>query len=229
MTSAEKDQFTIPSPSRSRIITGLVAAATITLGLSIAVGYAGPGKAFGWDLASVFGTAVGTTLLALATFWLSISTYQDVRASQQLAVLSTEQLELSRDANELARSEQRERLDPAVIASSRGGASGGAASHLNVQVVNVGGGPAVRVEIGAVYGSADDPRKPDPAVGSVNRETIPYLAPGATFDIALNFNRTDVAREISFERFRVVGSYLDRQGRPAGNILDWRHEALASD
>ena len=40
---------------------------------------------FNWELASIFGTAVGTTLLALATGWLAYSTRSEVRATQKLA------------------------------------------------------------------------------------------------------------------------------------------------
>ena len=45
---------------------------------------------FDWELASIFGTAVGTTLLALATGWLAYSTRSEVRATQKLAELTQE-------------------------------------------------------------------------------------------------------------------------------------------
>ncbi len=52
----------------------------------VAVGFVAQGEAFDWNVASVFGTAVGTTLLAIATLAVAYSTWQDVRASQQIAL-----------------------------------------------------------------------------------------------------------------------------------------------
>jgi hypothetical protein len=48
---------------------------------------------FDWELASVFGTALGTTLLALATGALAFTTSGDVRATWELARLTREQQE----------------------------------------------------------------------------------------------------------------------------------------
>jgi hypothetical protein len=71
--------------SRGKVLAGLAAVLAAVIGLSTLVGYVAADKGFDWDLASVFGTALGTTLLALATFWLGFNTDQDVRASQMLA------------------------------------------------------------------------------------------------------------------------------------------------
>jgi hypothetical protein len=74
---------------RARTLLAWVAAAlTIVVGLSILVGYLGPNKGFQWQLASVFGTAAGTTLLAAATGALAYSTRNDVRATWRLANIS---------------------------------------------------------------------------------------------------------------------------------------------
>jgi hypothetical protein len=61
--------------------------------LSWLVGRAGApnGVRFDWQLASVFGTALGTTLLAAATGWLAWSTRSEVRATQDLAELTRRQ------------------------------------------------------------------------------------------------------------------------------------------
>jgi hypothetical protein len=61
-----------------RSIAAGVGAVLLLVGLSIGVGFA-------WSTASVFGTALGTTLLAIATLAVAYSTRQDVRASQQVA------------------------------------------------------------------------------------------------------------------------------------------------
>jgi hypothetical protein len=70
------------------IALGFVAAAVV--GFSVLVGFVGAPKheRFGWELASIFGTALGTTLLALATGALAWSTRSEVRATQQLAKLT---------------------------------------------------------------------------------------------------------------------------------------------
>ncbi len=70
----------------------LLASVVISLGvvalLSILVGYYGPKPRFQWELASVFGTALRTTLLAAATGALAYSTWSDLRATWQLADLT---------------------------------------------------------------------------------------------------------------------------------------------
>jgi hypothetical protein len=38
------------------------------VGLSVLVGYLGPREEFEWELAAIFGTAAGTTMLAVATY-----------------------------------------------------------------------------------------------------------------------------------------------------------------
>ena len=72
-----------------RILLGslvFVVALAIVFALSLVVGYFGsPDTSFDWELASVFGTAAGTTLLALATFLLALLTRTEVAATQRLA------------------------------------------------------------------------------------------------------------------------------------------------
>jgi hypothetical protein len=221
-----------PAPRR-RVVAGLVAALGVVIALSALVGCLATDEGFDWDLASVFGTALGTTLLALGTFWLAMSTYQDVRASQQLAALSAEQLELGRETNHLMRSEQRERLQPSIIAAESGGAtSGGSNNTLNVDLINVGGGPAVRIDVTARYMDAGKPFKDDPAVAAVSTDTIPFLASGDRELVKLSFNLaggTGPPGGIDFRRFRIKGRYLDRHGIYAGDIFDWKHEEPEQD
>jgi hypothetical protein len=75
-----------------RITLGVVAfvvALAIVFALSLVVGYVGsPDTTFDWALASVFGTAAGTTLLALATAVLASFTWSEVRTTQALAEAS---------------------------------------------------------------------------------------------------------------------------------------------
>lgn len=57
----------------------------------------GSDDGFDWTLAAVFGTTLGTTLLAVATGALAYSTWSDVRASWELASLTKR----DQDAREL--------------------------------------------------------------------------------------------------------------------------------
>jgi hypothetical protein len=63
----------------------------LVVAFSVLVGFVGSHEtSFDWELASIFGTALGTTLLALATAWLAYSTRSEVRATQELAQLTRE-------------------------------------------------------------------------------------------------------------------------------------------
>jgi hypothetical protein len=61
------------------------------LGLSVLVGFVGSEQGFGWELAAVFGTALGTTLLAVTTGLLALLTWRDVSAAQELAQLARDE------------------------------------------------------------------------------------------------------------------------------------------
>jgi hypothetical protein len=218
----------VPKWKLLAVLTLVLAAAT---GTCVAVGYHDPDQGFNWNLAASFGTALGTTLLALATFWVATSTHQDVRASQIIAGLTAEQVRLVQEANRMTNEEQRERLTPAVIGSAAGGSSGGGQGEVNVELINVGGGPAVSVRVEAIYFDRANPLSPDAAVSHIETREIPYIAPGTTFSLPLPFGLaggTGPPGGIDFTRFRVRGRYFDRRGIEAGAIIDWRQESLAS-
>lgn len=107
---------------------------------------------FDWELASIFGTALGTTLLALATGWLAYSTRSEVRATQDLA--------------ELTRKDQAARERPLILVQNRHwqpfeDSPGG---DLTVYFRNMGLGPALGIEIGARY-TGDAEWEPDIGTG----------------------------------------------------------------
>lgn len=165
---------------------------------------------FNWELAALVLTGLGTTLLALATAVLSTATWQDVRAAQSMAI----QME---KANDLTRREQNERMRPAVI----GAAGFGGGNHtLNVELHNIGGGPAIRVEVGAVYlgGTTID-------VAGLN---LAVLTAGGSMPIELSFEGERPPGGIDHGAFRVTGQFFDRLGRPAGRIIDWKQEPILS-
>jgi hypothetical protein len=66
-------------------------ALAVVLGLSVIVGFVGSEHGFGWELAAVVGTALGTTLLAISTGLLALLTARDVSAAQELAQLTREE------------------------------------------------------------------------------------------------------------------------------------------
>src|SRR5262245_17059696 len=68
----------------------LVVLTTMSLAVSVIIGYAAKGSAFDWATAAVAGTAVGTVLLAGFTGSLAWVTSGDVRATWELANLTRE-------------------------------------------------------------------------------------------------------------------------------------------
>lgn len=113
-------------------------ALAVVVALSWLVGSVGGEHGFDWSLAAVFGTALGTTLLALATGVLALLTWRDVTATQELA--------------RLTRDDQVERGRPVVIttgANFAGDATRG--GNVVVGLVNVGLGPALRLRVTVQY------------------------------------------------------------------------------
>jgi hypothetical protein len=163
---------------------------------------------FDWELASIFGTAVGTLLLAVATGALAASTSRDVSATGRLA--------------ELAVADQVDRIRPAVI----GAVDEMQGRTLRIKLRNVGLGPAVRVLV-----------RVESEVADVGLETVDAIPAGETVEVELQVRPHDVTQAIEFAgrriavwqlegNYTVSGQFLDRLGHEAGRILDWKHEAL---
>ena len=130
----------MPSTTRGlRVGLGLacLSGLAVVVGLSWWVGWLGPEKHFEWDLASIFGTALGTTLLALATGALAFLTARDVSATQALA--------------HLGRVEQEDRERPIVVVQSVNFSGSWNAGDIMVVLVNIGLGPALRVWLEGRY------------------------------------------------------------------------------
>src|SRR5436853_208273 len=93
------------SPTRRgfsrRALAALVGSVGVAIGLSWLVGTFGSDGPFDWELASVFGTAVGTTLLAITTAGMAYLTGREVSATKELA--------------ELTRADQVARDEPVVL------------------------------------------------------------------------------------------------------------------
>jgi hypothetical protein len=192
---------TLPSKSVYGVLTWrLIVIATaigllVVLGCSVLVGHFGAsGKAwFDWSLASIFGTALGTTALAAFTGALAYTTSGDVRATWELAALT--------------KHDQDVRQQPLVIqveAVYGGSPEDGA---VQVRLWNAGLGPALRVSVSATY---VDPANPDiaPEIGA---KIWPVLAPNSQVDIALPVRFEQLPDGgVHSDGFPIRGTYLDR-------------------
>jgi hypothetical protein len=202
--------------TRPRAIVVALALLAAVVGISAGAGFAAHGSGFDWDVASVFGTALGTTLLAVATLGLAYSTWQDVRASQQIA-------EVTRRSLELAQDEREERLRPVVIGTVTGlnlNPPSEMPASIEIELHNVGGGVAVRVEVFAELENGSM---------AVEPKVLPVLLAGTSFPLAFDFEEDwNVRGTLWSDDFRVRGLYRDRLGRTQPPILDWQHDQLES-
>jgi hypothetical protein len=197
---------TTPAPGTGisgRTLAGWIAVSLVLVVLlSVAVGYAGPSKGFQWELASVFGTALGTTLLAAATGALAYSTWGDLRATWQLA--------------NLTKRDQDERERPVVLVQSRSGFGGSGSfggqydGSFDFELRNVGLGPALGVTIWPKY--SDESYG---ATFSPNPLTHPSIAPNETVPLRLGvfFPETSPTGGIDTGDFELHGTFSDRSRR----------------
>ena len=182
--------------------------AGLLFGASVLIGFKGPKPGFQWELAAVAGTAIGTIALAAATGWLAYSTRSDVRATWELARLTArDQAERERPVVLLA--------GTAYLRDPRIGERG----RLDVNLRNVGLGPALRVEVAPTYedkGTFAFNITPNPLV-------VPAISPGemVTVAFAVSFTKTPT-RGIRADGFPISGTYTDRSRRGGYSIItDW--------
>jgi hypothetical protein len=145
-----------------------------------------------WELAAIFGTALGTTLLALSTGALAWSTRSEVRATQRLAELTQEQ----QAANDR----------PVLILQQRASFAGTPENGVvQLRLQNVGLGPALRVRLRATYDDADwNPGTLETTVGAVVANTaVPVEMP-------VSFPPPNKPGGVRGDGFSVEGDYLDR-------------------
>jgi hypothetical protein len=175
---------------RPALLVAAVALVAVVV-LSAVVGFIGAPhwEDFSWEIASIFGTALGTTLLAAATGWLAWSTRSEVRATQDLA--------------ELTRRQQTASERPVILLQNEPGWSGsGGSGVLNVDLKNVGVAPALYVEVEARY-DADDLT---PSIGSVS---VPFIEAGSGQRVDVPVSFPDRPGGIGGS-FQVEGTYRDR-------------------
>jgi len=191
------------------LLAWVVAAAALVLGLSVAIGYVGPKKAFMWELAAISGTAFATTLLAGATGALAYSTRSDVRATWQLA--------------ELTQRDQAERQRPVVIQkravyAGSGSMGGRVEGPLEVTLRNVGLGPALGVAVTATYADANY----EPVI-TPNPYIIPAIAANGeeSFTMTVVFDPSP-KEGVRGDWFPLTGKFTDRSRQGSYEIItEW--------
>jgi hypothetical protein len=185
---------------RPRFSIALVA--LLVVALSVLVGFVGsPHSRFDWELAKLFGTALGTTLLALATGWLAYSTRSEVRATQELAALTRE--------------DQAARDRPVVMVELWNHDPGKVGGVLKIQLINVGLGPALRVRLGAMYVGVDD-GLPKPKIQEV---TVTAIPPNDRAEVELSVTYPCAGLGHAHESTISDHRHLRGQGRP-GRLRD---------
>jgi hypothetical protein len=206
--------------TKRRVAIWIVGLLVLVAALSIPIGFAAAtGKAsFSWHVASIFGTAVGTTALAGFTGALAFTTSGDVRATWELATLTRADQETRERPTVILHhagwSQQRE--DP-VSGQDRPSQTG----VLDIRLFNVGLGPALRVEVTAHYTGDDRPE--------ITPVTIPVILPGdlARVETLVFFQRKP--DQIKQDGFKVSGTYLDRGQRHEYEIIsEWAKNGAAS-
>jgi hypothetical protein len=161
--------------------------------------------AFDWELASIFGTALGTLLLAGATALLALVTSRDVTATEDLA--------------RTARDERRDRFRPMLI----GAVDGVNSRELSIELMNVGPGPAITAVVTAKSEWSEVGLKVlrDIPSGESRRVKVSNHPPP--------FERTkpgeDPPPQLMVGNYQVDGHYFDWDGKRY-DIADWKHNRI---
>jgi hypothetical protein len=182
-----------PRLPRVAVSCAAIVFVALVVGLSVLVGFVGPQPGFQWTLASVFGTALGTTLLAAGTGALAYLTWSEVGATQDLAART--------------KRDQDERERPLLIQYDAGASGSPDSGLLTVALFNAGLGPALRVVITATYQDDEHPLTVThihPAVAANSIETM---------EMRFSFAGNPPPGGIRGDGFALSGTYWDRSRR----------------
>jgi hypothetical protein len=188
--------------TRRRLLLWGLGALLILSGASFAVGHfaARPGTGYlDWELASIFGTALGTTTLAVATGALAFTTSGEVGATRELARLTRQDQEL--------------RDRPVVVVSYTAASLKEGVPTFSLTCINIGLAPALEVPLLVEYAeplpSGDWP--------FVNAQ-LGVLLVGDPKPVNITFPeiRTEAPDP---KKLNVVGSVRDRVGRKHDIVL----------
>lgn len=191
------------------LLAAVVGGTGVVFLLSWVVGHVGSDGAFNWELAAIFGTALGTTLLAATTGGLAYLTGRDVSATRELARLQS--------ADQLARER------PTVLLHTAGyqpGTGAGGSDEIHAWLRNVGLGPALNVR---VWARLTTPRE----VATSTPYRWASIAPGETTAIKLPIETTHGVADPSQASIDIAGSYTDRRrAEDYAVITDTRSQPL---
>jgi hypothetical protein len=139
----------------------------------------------------------------MATGLLALLTWREVSATQELAALT--------------RSDQKTRERPVVIQLAAGYSGNTEDAYVYVRLMNVGLGPALRVQVEASY--IDPEHQPE----FLPPKTVPAIVPGAMerLELPVRF-RTPPPGGVRGDGFQLSGTYLDRSQTTEYKIItDW--------
>jgi hypothetical protein len=168
----------------------------------------------------IFGTALGTTLLARATGALAYMTAGDVRATWDFASLTRQDQENRERPVLLLLNTRWEETGRASVVNETGDVVEGPSTGLvHVTLRNVGLGPALRVFVRADY---HDPDYPELPATFADFPVYPAMSPNdpATFTLTVEFYPPPL--RVQANSFQVEGTCVDRsRQREYGIITSW--------
>jgi len=216
--------------SRARFPVWILAAFGVVAGASFLVGWlAAPEEhRFDWELASIFGTGLGTTLLAGATFALARATDRDVQATQLLARQGRRREELEQRPKVMVTEfnyhplnhEEHQELIRQLGGNPRNAVLHGWNDQLEVVLFNFGQGTAVDIRLTATYADAVH----QPEVEEVRR---PVIRGGGTDRFIIRVNFVNLPEVIEARCFALEGSYADQTGRNRYRLItEWAQPTL---
>src|SRR5450759_2709820 len=155
-------------PVSSRLITACLSALALAVLAVVIPGYLANPPGFDWSVAAETGTAVGTTLLAIATVWLALEARSEREHTRRLVDLQ------ERDET---RKDQAWIFVRHALVYFPNGQSNPKDAIAEVEIVNAGQGPAVEV---AVVLSVWGERKRGSGSSTIGMKLLPLVMPMST-------------------------------------------------
>jgi hypothetical protein len=202
---------------RAWVAAAPLVAALLVSGATVAAawtGYLAKGEAFDWVVAATVGTAIGTTLLALATGGLAVVSFNELRTTRRLA--EYQERDEKRKDKAWVLVQGADLMFPHK--DSRG-------AFAVVDVTNAGGGPAVNVVVDVALFDSRADRAPSRVLLSY---TITAIMPGGTqpaqilCDPPLKLSDSEIDRIGICVRFHDRTTPPDGPARPLPVFWDWR-------
>jgi hypothetical protein len=200
--------------SRGRIVC-LAVAIVIAFVLAALTGeWAARPNEYDWGVAATVSTAVGTTLLALGTFWLAMVSASELRTTARLLDIQEEDRERKKRDEERRDSAWLRLADPIAFFPNEDGS--GAA--CDVLVVNAGEAAAFDIRVRfEIYGS----QEPGSGRTLIALETFGVLLPGADRRVSLRADPAGGARFTNGVNWPNLGLMVEYRDRRQPGRTDW--------